>query len=328
MPNVSPLFLDKISLTYDFEESEDRSRERSELTASIDTWSASAGMSIGRSVNYYQGRPYRNNWRLTLSERTTSHVLLMTDPGNRFRGAAYFCIEWNPRHFTNEEHAAFWRALRFNLGEYYRDFLSRAVVTRIDFAVDVCPLNLEAVWVNGKNLHRSRIIIGRRGEVEEIQTIYLGARGSATLFCIYNRDSIENPDSNPSNPTTRFEARLKPRCSLRDLQSIAIKNPFGRLSVVNCVDPVTLTHLDDRYKLFLDSCWRRGLAGALRLFRRQATRRNYENWITENRQTQWFDAINIWEGYGDAIRRLGLDGLFGPPLYRYVSGRRLRNRQR
>lgn len=299
MVNVSNAIIDMLSLTYSCNASTQDGIEGL-IGAHKETVNVNEDLYQIRYLHSnYQGQKYRKNWHLIIESQNTSPVLLQVAPFNI--GAAGFRIQWNPNKLGVHRHVQLWEILEQILVNEYECFLEEAIVTRIDVAVDVEEITPDSIWVEARNLHHGDI---KTGDLGEIQTMMLGARGSNTHFCIYSRNA-ENQQQSTSTNITRIEVRLRPRCSLIELQSIT-NNPFLRLTVVNAIDPVILDIIPDRYKLFLDSARLRGLQGALRILSRSETRNAYRDWITENLCTDWFYPDEIWNGYSRALRILEL----------------------
>jgi hypothetical protein len=235
-------------------------------------------------------------------------------------------MEWNPRHLETEGHRALLAILEQILLPEFPDIIHSIIVTRMDFAVDVTPMTPDAIFVEAESLTRGDIRTGRGGSIEAVnyapvETIYLGARGSATFFRIYNRNNARTDRVSLPPMQTRIEAQLRPRIPLRQLYLSRVENPFGRLLIVDAIDASTLHDVPDRFRFFLDSVQRRGLRGALRMLRNAGTRSAYRKWMRDNFSTGWFNPDHIWEDYNAAWATLGLEQFYGPQPWRFRQGR-------
>ena len=302
MTTVSYLIIDKLSTAYQCD------RESAEgITQLIFGYMNSKELPLKYLGSWYRNYGYLHNWRLTLPDcGNAAYVLLQTLPSKH--NAAGFRMEWNPNNLGVDGNRFLWATLEYFLLDDYQFFIDSAVVTRIDFAVDVTPMTLESIWVKGDSLRFSRPMIGDKGEM---QSIYLGTRRSAKSFCIYNRnpETLDRISSDPFN--MRIEARRKPKCTIHELQGIS--NPFERLTVIKAVDPIELSNAPDKYALFLDSVKLRGLQGALARIRRYETRGRYSTWVEEHLlPVDWFDPETIWNGYSNAYESLALPYLLEP----------------
>lgn len=294
---VSPLFVDKLTLTYNlsYPSSSSFSGYMRELQGDTD-------LSIfyrGYEFNY---RGYRKAWHVALPSRTgTAPLLVLTEPF-RNPSAANLSLEWNPNRYTQQQTNRLWEVLNTILLDEFESLLYEACVTRIDFAVDLTPIAPDSLLYRARDLSLSTIRTGRNGESESIT---FGSR-KGLFFSIYNRDPITRdpvPQSGCGS-TTRLEAQIRDRFSLRELRSGAIPNPFRKLFIYGAIDDSCYRRLPYKYHHFLDSIRFRGLHGALRRVRNRKTRSELENMLADFLQLDWFDAEHIWRGSHSAIEEL------------------------
>jgi hypothetical protein len=328
MTDVSSLFVDKFTLVYRCSEEDSEG-----IAATIRSYQDEPELSLRYLGSNYQNRRYRKNWELHIpGHGNSARVLLMADP--RYSEAAPFSIEWNPRYLQRDGHQQLWEILRLFLLDNFDEFMRSAVVTRIDFAVDVTPMTPDAIWVDANHLVNCDIRTGRAGTIVEagyapIETISLGSgRGGATFFRIYSINAARPANALPMPEQTRIEVQLKPRVSLNEMHVDPVANPFERLLVARSVDPLTLHDAPDRYRIFLDCVQRRGLQSALCMLQYGQTRGVYRKWVSDHLQVDWFDADQIWEGYNEAWAILGLGEFLGPQRWRFSQGHRIRIRRR
>ena len=295
---VSQAFMDKFSLTYACTRDVEQG-----IRATLRNQSDAEGTRL-----YYLGpalRGYRHSWHLILQAYSEAPILLQArlkySPKGNFR------VEWNPRHLGPEGNSSLWSFLEEVLFDEFRPFLLNAVVTRCDFAVDARPLTPDAIWVACSGLRRGKVWTGDNGDIESIE---LGARGSGTHYCIYNRNEETGHYISSDLLTTRIEAQVRPDRLLR--YYLVQENPFERLTLVNAVDQAALNDAPDRFQLFMDSIRVRGLQGALQRIRRYETRCTYRDWLVENLQADWFNPEEIWPG----LRHLQTVLSLPPPVRR------------
>lgn len=137
------------------------------------------------------------------------------------------------------------------------------------------------------------------GRAGDLVTMIIGSRRGRKYFSIYLRDHDEE-DAATDNPlTTRFEARLRYRTPLGELQSIA--NPFAGVQVC-LVSPSDPDGLSLHERLFLDSVrLRRSHAALRRLGSRSETRRRYRDLLYEHFNFEPWNPDSIWRGWERAL---------------------------
>lgn len=306
MPTVSLPFLDKLSLVHEMSAADSVG-----LTAVIRQNINDRTLHIRYLGAWYHNYDYLNNWHLCLDGFPNVQILLQTV----FRyGGGGFRIEYNPNNLGAEGNQYLWETLEELLSVEYESFLYQASVTRVDTAFDARPLTPESIWVEASGVQLGNIRTGPRGEV---QSYDLGSRRSDLYFCIYNRHPEDGYRISSDPYTTRFEARINPRCTLSGLRHIS--NPFSRLTTVNAVNPLDLVRENFRYRFFLASVARYGLQASLRQIPRYETRESYRRWICDRLSTDWFHPEQIWRG-----KQQMLDVLSLPPSLVTIRRRRRR----
>jgi hypothetical protein len=295
MVTLSDLFIDKLTLTYQCERADTEG-----IASTIRDYQQSDTHSLIYRGIWYKDRGYLHSWDLIIPTPHGSEFVLLQTKSKYLNGTG-FRVELNPRKLGATGTALLWDKLENFLINEHQYFFNEAKVTRIDLAADATPIAPESFFVENRSLRSGDIKTGNRGE---IQTINLGSRRSRTYFCIYNRDKYTKRRISNNQFTTRFEARLKPNCSLFELQ--LIKNPFDGLTVVTAIDPVELINAPIRYKHFLDSVNRRGLQGALGMFPDSRTKKTYREWIKAHCDADWFNPDDIWLGLDPALDSLSL----------------------
>ena len=316
---VSPLFVDKLTITYCGQESHEEG-ERELFIAYItstmrDLRRKDGGLVSSRGLD--SARRYKQNWRVAISGAENRPVLLSTDPMDR--EAAPFRMEYNPRYYSPIAADNLWQFIQENIAiEDFDYFLDTAEITRIDLACDIYPLSPDSLMVFATHLHKGDIRTGPGGK---IQSFVLGSNHSALSYCIYDRDPEDRSLISPTPYTTRIEARLRRPCRIRDLH--ALNSPFMKLHVYGTVNPESISRYPLNRRLFLDSAARRGLQGALRYLQRHETQQNYIAWLEQECTTDWFDSNQIWLGFPAAYNALRIP--ISPPR---EPGRRRRRRRR
>ena len=180
-------------------------------------------------------------------------------------------------------------------------------VTRCDAAIDVTGVHIEDIEVACLRKHKTNAHF-RSGTK---QTEYFGTRKSGNQLVIYDKASqltkLGHPA--PSQPITRLEMRLKPKCSLQQLPTL--KNPFLRILLAQ---EAQLDHLPEPPHVrewFRDSCRVRGLQNAIKLVPKWK-QKEYVDALSST-QPWWWRPLEIWTPWPQVIKDLGLLSYSGHP---------------
>jgi hypothetical protein len=291
--NITPVFVDKLSLTYNLPASEQQG-----FIEVIRDIQNTNGMPLHSLWGNYRGMGYRWNWQLPLPESENRFCLIQAQSIRSFDG--FFRVEWNPRRTSRDGNRYVWDQLEILLGDDYQHYTQTATVTRIDIAIDVSPMTPNEIWTSAHRFRTSKLIFGDGGD---IRTVNYGSRRGNLMFSIYNRHDEDRGEGTTDPCTTRFEARLFNPCTLPELHSIA--NPFERLRVYTASrnDPVGV-NVHDRF--FLDSVRLRGAHAALQSIRHPATKERYRNLLHDHYNFRYWRLASVWTGYTRSLWHIAL----------------------
>lgn len=174
-------------------------------------------------------------------------------------------------------------------------------------AVDVDHVAIDDMFISIPRFHIEQSIVTNGA------TRYIGSRTSGRCFCIYDKRA-EIVASNrkmpslireevPPHPRTRFEARLRPRLRLCDLEEI--KNPFRDVVVSGAPDPKSLPpKLRPLCAMVIKLARHEGLNAALSQLPKRE-RAQIRHAIEHAAGCPWWDPEKIWTqhaGVATAIR--------------------------
>jgi len=135
-----------------------------------------------------------------------------------------------------------------------------------------------------------------------LQTTYLGSRESRLLFRIYDKSAERRSCGDHISPNViRVEAEIKPRCLLRNLQSIS--NSFERLCIGRTIDPLHLPANDYMKVYFFHYARDHGLHAALRRLPKNQ-RKEMKSWYETHHSERWHNHMRLSLGVNSAIERL------------------------
>jgi hypothetical protein len=178
--------------------------------------------------------------------------------------------------------------------------MRHASVSRIDVAVDMHGVRISNLAVRSRRHQKSMLVFGREGNLE---TIYVGDRGSGSQVTIYDKAAQlrETKSIHLAGPCTRFEARIRTYIPVNELS--LLKNPFFGIDVFCGLDDLSIG-TPHHHQMFLDSIARRGLHAALRMLP-ASRRQRYERAIAKRRCSYW-KPDELWSGWDRAVEALGL----------------------
>ncbi len=308
---VLPIVVDKVSLVMDIRP-EDREGVKSLFTniraedqqnGSLHTSYAPKGM-YDFAFNYRLGPlPIKGK-----GGKDTSNLLIQLDPKSPKR--PFLRFEFNPnavgisgvekaRKFLEE-------ALDFiNTHGDYPDVNERISITRLDLAVDVSGASMEDLLFYKPGLHQWEVY--RLNGKGFIQTQYLGSSKSNTNFCVYDKKAQQKKNGKGEllKECTRIECRISKK-STPLVSILEIKNPFKNLKVLDARLVEEGNRFNEKYSLFIDSVYRRGVAGALKLIKDKKTRSSYLKILEDNAKVDWWQPDKIFAGLPEALVKAGL----------------------
>lgn len=188
----------------------------------------------------------------------------------------------------------------------YADLMQHGKVTRLDVAYDVLNCSIKDLLVRASGKGKSHAYFGVD---EEVETIYLGiSKGKKNSnFYAYNKRQDLRDKGQPKQfwglPWTRIEARIiDPKCSLKAIKSVAQKP----LDVFEVYLPSLATppEMDHHWKMFTDSCWHRGIEGALGLLPDEL-KDKYEVALQQSAEKFW-KPDKLWKAFPDGLEKSGL----------------------
>lgn len=288
---VSPLFCDKVSLTFKAESSQHKLIKTGIQELVADGY----GFSV-RRPRYRQSAAV--DVAPTDGYEGQEMLLLQCDPAMTH---AFFRCEFNPKRAHMPTVRMFIDRI---LAGGYESLVKAGACTRIDFTVDVYGAGIEKLllWHAGYSKTSAHYKSG------QIETYYLGSTTSPKQLCFYDKVAETKrrnkkrliPEPLPPSPTTRFEVRIKDDQFLHELANVA--NPFQCLKVGSFDYPAFPN--DEKFALFLEACRSRGAQDAL-LMLSESTRKKFRKALEES-GCAWWDPTKVWEGW--------------PVLFKHITG--------
>lgn len=328
MPTASPLFVDKISLTFALHDESAHGR--------ISEWFVGDTTSVrGYPVSWTRGSRFYSHSKEIVFDAASNCKLLAefhrrgrltqqpreyerdpeTEPDvdiQAIHDRRPFRLEWNPAQLLEvpDYQAAFVSIMQDWFGNALAEEMIGANVTRIDLATDIRGLNVNRIIAVRNDTTVTSAGYRRDGK---IQSLYLGGKNTSLRIVIYDKRAQRRERVRGGQyERTRIEIRLKQRLTFDALRNYP--NPFSRLTIrelrqMEISYPQNSPHYWD---WFVDSCKVRGAEAALNLIRNSRTRRSWSNKIAEVEEPSWWRPEELWSGLNDAIYRLGLF----PPMRR------------
>ena len=286
-PSASHVFIDTITITATLEE-----EEMEELIANLRHFDDC------RQYRWHMG--YTNNFQITLDYYTQDSLLILTNlRGDRCK----FLCEFHPSA-GNALNAQTW--LDEVLPSGYYDLLSRGTITRLDLTTDILHRRPDELLCFVPRMQINRLYAGRGG-LEEVESIYAGARRSTRSLVLYDRKKrvqsinrkrqLRLPVS--KGFCTRLELRIKRAMSVDDLEQLS--NPFADVEIYDLRKPnIQLSEVEE---YFTDRCRLRGVNSAMNDFH-QRRRRRWRQFLRTRYGPTWWNPDEIWQSWGDYIRVL------------------------
>lgn len=289
--NVTPLFVDKLALTWDC------SGERPDgIRDLINHVSDDSELHIRYDHRGRISTDYNYNWRVAIPEAGATAVVSVSP---LFPDMAPFRIEWNPARLEAYQADALWDFLSQITLDAFDEFLQEAVVTRIDLTVDIRPMRPTQLLFYVSRLQKEQVNFKGR----ELVSILHGDGGSMLSVSVYLKQKGGMRNGHRVRSTTRIEARLKPRCTLHELPQI--ESPFRRLHIYGnmpceALEPTTPQTFRSNFALAQAD----GLQRVMQTITRSDSRARFFNWLNNNLETDWYNREEIWCGFPSAIECL------------------------
>lgn len=242
-------------------------------------------------------------------------------------------IELNPGQFTKADAAAFHEFMRRILGRGYDGLLLKALINRLDLAVDIKHLRLSNLIVNYSRTRKCTVFgktVGRSGLVEgyhfgsissdhagilydktsERLTKYIQAIAGTSLDLDSLKDNVVRQLARMKSepPVVRVEIRNM-KLNGRTLQEVWMEtNRFCRFSF-QTMDGAP--ELPARSRLAFQSvCRDVGVAAALEIFKGSPSERALRDFVNEG--PEWWTPDGLWH---QALLSLRRTGIFPPSAF-------------
>ncbi|MCH7499231.1 MAG: replication initiation factor domain-containing protein [Nitrospinae bacterium] len=310
---VFPLVIDKVSLVMDIKP-EDRDgikcyfidiRKEDQENGELHTSFANRG-SYDFAFNYRLGPlPIKGKGR-----KDASNLLIQI--GRKASKRPFLRFEFNPNAvgISGVEKARKFLEAAFdyiNMHGDYPDINNKIFVTRLDIAVDISGASIEDLLFYKPRIHKWKVykdyMLDGKGF---IQTQYLGSAKSDTKFCVYDKKAQLKKIKKDEllKELTRIECRFSKSTPLASI--LEIKNPFMKLRVLDARLVQAGNRHNEKYCFFIDSVYRRGVAGALKLIKDNKTRASYLKRLEDKASVDWWQPNKIFAGLPEALEKAGL----------------------
>ncbi|QIF08074.1 hypothetical protein G5A69_10690 [Ralstonia mannitolilytica] len=274
-----------------------------------------------------RGSRYRMNFRILLSSGETVRVQIGAFDSTRKKGDVR--VDMNPAKFGPGDIDEFHDVMRRLIGRRYQGLLRKALLHRVDFAVDVLNMDLSRTLVSYSHAQRFTMFGKRMNATGKVEGYNFGSVTSAYTTAVYGKDiervhqallSIAKKGANieplaannikqiaqfrDAPPTMRVEVRGKklsnlPLYKLRAEANRFERFKFARLGTDSSDLPAWLE------ASFLSLCRERGVKAALATFKKtEHAREVHQFWGT--RQCSWWQPEQLWQHACDALEELGI----------------------
>jgi hypothetical protein len=328
-PEISPLFLNNISLTSNTVG--DAARFRQHADEVIAQWRERGQIQMALNV---QGHRYKVNYQLVNGTRQICSIQL--DPVQPNHSA--FRLDYSPAQVNAENRELLQQHLNALFLTDYGEVMRDARIVTLELAVDIKHVSFANLLIAEKRKRSSSVhgqFMDQGGNIEKIHlgaarsdgqirifdhsrvldeagkkdakaTAILRTRVEATLIPIIEA-SISAPPSPAPNATNAAHGTLEGKTKLRSgiyLRELELlRNPFDRVQLFS-LSAADALRKDYRWQIFLRCCERIGAQAALALLpdkKRGAYLRRFSQGAFH-----WWQPSKIWDGLRPAFDDLGL----------------------
>lgn len=297
--SCSWIIIDKLSVTISYKEKEERSHIVKQM----------AMLKKSDLFKHHGNRRWYQESHLLYAGGVQDRTwLVQTKPW--LPSTPFFRLEYNPAH---TDPVVLRQALQKLLPGGWADFMTRAVCTRIDLAVDVSGIHIGELILHWPGMRHSKQFFAS-GELLEgvyalpaLETYAIGKTGGERHVAIYDRVAkikkanmeLIVKDPVPEMATTRIEFRLRPKIPTPEVANL--KNPFSELKVQELA-LLPSNSKDEKYRLFQRLCQVDGAQNAL-LMLDESTKKVFKKRL-EQATSPWWKPGDIWEGLDPALAKL------------------------
>jgi hypothetical protein len=215
-------------------------------------------------------------------------------------GGVQIRLEFNPAKVGQIGMAYLFKRVGIICGDGASGFLERAIVNRVDVAIDVAGHHLDDILISVPSHRRGSMYTSASGKAD---TIGIGSRRTGTYRRVYMKDE-------PSK-VMRIEVELKPHVSFHQLPEIA--NPLLGMDMYELTGAVDCTT-----RWFMDSCHKRGMSRALKFappkLRKVITAR------VDAAKAAWWSPDLLWATWGNVCTCVGVHFNGGEPTCLSATG--------
>lgn len=306
MATRRPLFIDKLSVTFQVQRSDHQMRVRDVLS----------GLAGSEEISLAsRGSELRKNYAIAyqvIGSNSKTICTVQADPYELRRSAftgipprserglrSFMRFEWNPAALNFQEQARLGTLLRTVVPDYSIAMLmTEARVTRIDLSFDIYDVLPDSFLIYTSPLHKTVSVLYKYGAEGRCNAVQIGSVKSDRHLLIYDKRLQLNQKPRPAGripilrrARTRFELRLQ----APSFQTLSDgPNPFDRYKVAS--RKLMRTHGFSQHEIgfFLDSCDRRGAQAALSLIENARLRRRYSDALLNSPCPNWWQPSDIW----------------------------------
>src|SRR5579864_5516953 len=305
-PEVSALFIDKISLTGNpVQEADAFRRHAADVIAD---WKKQNRV---KEIPKRHGDRYKVKYMLV--DGADELCLIQIDAVDSTH--SMFRLEFNPAKLSDRGR----KRLRQHLTDLFlADFdevMAAVKITTMDSAVDISHVNFATLVVTENKKRKSGAWGKNLGGNGQIETFYLGSKRSDEQVKVYNKkEQLKSTGRDPGQEITRVEVTQIPKPKDKKTGRLGhgihltelhlLRNPFARIQLSSL--PAARKYSDsDRWTMFLGCCESRGVQGALSGIGDDKLRRIYLKRVIRG-AFSWWNPDAIWKGLPLALRNVGI----------------------
>jgi hypothetical protein len=291
----------------------------------------------GTCVRAFPSRSrYKERFQVVLNQFTNSHALVQIGALNPSQQHGGIHVSINPAKLSKDEIRQFHEVMHRIVGPSYRDLMSRARLSRADFAIDIQNVNLDDLLVDYLHSQRHTVFGKRLSRTGIVEGYNYGSVSSDYLHVVYDKkiervhaaalNLMKNgaaSDELKHNAVRRLDATRKAPETVRvEVRCMKLRGclPFELLSLPNRFTRFKFGDLRQHsaYKLskfdrhaLIAMCRHDGTKAALALYARErpdVQARKFWNSI----QADWWNPASAWTSACMSLRE---SGIFPPEAF-------------
>jgi hypothetical protein len=246
---------------------------------------------------------YKRNVRLKVTG-TDETVLIQAGPKSK---TSFLRFSMNPALLGRPGIEAFKDHLIDFLGTHYMysQIAEQCSITRVDVAVDLVNLPIGQTFFSGTSAGKKHAYFSEAGDLE---TLYLGIKkGSKNADTkVYNKtqEYIDKGKLLPHGPLAQTRVEVTRQSIKKSIVTLpTLKNPLTKEDMLVLGQGGT-PELEHHWQLFIDSCWLRGVEGALKSLP-EGVRDKYAEAFQERAVSVW-RPNELWQYWPRVLSNIGL----------------------